>query len=87
MSYLLTANGGLPGGSGYTIRHNKQIIQITQNNTTIKRNTAHKTTHTIKDTLHRMHTVEKRIGTSAVQFRAVNCEYRGVQVSDGKMTS
>jgi hypothetical protein len=48
--FILTANGFLPGGSGYTIRHNKQITHITQNNTTIKRNTAHKTTHTIKDT-------------------------------------
>jgi hypothetical protein len=54
--FILTANGFLPGGSGYTIRHNKQITHITQNNTTIKRNTAHKTTHTIKDTVHRMNT-------------------------------
>jgi hypothetical protein len=52
----LTANGFLPGGSGTTIRHNTQITHITQNNTTIKRNTAHKTTHTINDTLHRMNT-------------------------------
>jgi hypothetical protein len=52
--FILTENGFLPGGSGYTIRHNKLITHITQNNTTIKRNTAHKTTHTIKDTLHRM---------------------------------
>jgi hypothetical protein len=36
---ILTANGVLPGGSGYTIRHN------TQNNTTIKRNTAQNYTH------------------------------------------
>jgi hypothetical protein len=35
--FILTANGVLPVGSG-TIRHN------TQNNRTIKRNTAHKTT-------------------------------------------
>jgi hypothetical protein len=41
--FILTANGILPGGSDTTIRHNT-------NNTTIKRNTAHKTTHTIKDT-------------------------------------
>jgi hypothetical protein len=40
----------------FTIRHNKQITHITHNNATIKRNTAHKTTHTIKDTLHRMNT-------------------------------
>jgi hypothetical protein len=34
------------------------ILQKTQhtNNNTIKQNTAHKTTHTIKDTLHRMNT-------------------------------
>jgi hypothetical protein len=38
------------------MRHNKQITHITQNNTTIKQNTAHKTTQTIKDTLHRMTT-------------------------------
>jgi hypothetical protein len=49
--FILTANGFLPGGSGNTMRHNKQITHITQNNTTIKRNTAHRTTHTIKDTL------------------------------------
>jgi hypothetical protein len=41
----LTADGFLPGCSGYTVRHNKQITHITQNNTTIKRNTAHKATH------------------------------------------
>jgi hypothetical protein len=54
--FILTANGFLPDGSDNTIRHNKQITYITQNNTTIKRNTAHKTTHTIKDRLHRMTT-------------------------------
>jgi hypothetical protein len=54
--FILTANGFLPGSSGNTMRHNKQITYITQNNTTIKRNTAHKTTHTIKDTLHKMYT-------------------------------
>jgi hypothetical protein len=32
----------------------QQITHITQNNTTTKRNTAHKTTHTIKDKLHRL---------------------------------
>jgi hypothetical protein len=53
---LLTANGFLSGGSGNTIRHNQQITHITQNNTMIKRNTAHQTTHIIKDTLHRMNT-------------------------------
>jgi hypothetical protein len=54
--FILTANGFLPGGSGTTIRHNSQITHITQNNTTIKRITAHKTTRTVKDTLHRMNT-------------------------------
>jgi hypothetical protein len=38
----------------FTIRHNKQTTHITQNDSMIKRNTAHKTTHTIKDTLHRI---------------------------------
>jgi hypothetical protein len=47
---ILTVNGFLPGGSRNTIKHNKHITHITQNNTTIKRNTSHKTTHTIKDT-------------------------------------
>jgi hypothetical protein len=55
--FILTANGYLPGGSGNTIRHNKQITHSTQNNTTIKRNTAHKTTDTIKDTLHPMNKI------------------------------
>jgi hypothetical protein len=50
---ILTANGVLPGGSGTKVRHNTQIIHITQNNTTIKRNTGHKTTHTI-NAVHRM---------------------------------
>jgi hypothetical protein len=45
--FILTANGILPGYSDYTIRHNTQITHITQNNTTIKRNTTHKATHTI----------------------------------------
>jgi hypothetical protein len=48
--------GVLPGGSGNTIRHNKQITHMTQNNTTIKENTAHKTTYTKKVTLHSMNT-------------------------------
>jgi hypothetical protein len=43
--FILTANGFLPGGSGNTIRQNKQITNITQNNNT-EGNTAHKTTHT-----------------------------------------
>jgi hypothetical protein len=51
----------LSGGSVATIRHNTQITYITQNNTTIKRNTAHKPTHTIKDTLHRMNTITTTI--------------------------
>jgi hypothetical protein len=40
----------------FTIRHNKQITHITQNNTTLKQNTSQKTTHTVNDTLHRMNT-------------------------------
>jgi hypothetical protein len=50
---IMTANGFLLGDSRTTIRQNTQITHITQNNTTIKRNTAHKTTHTIH-TLHKM---------------------------------
>jgi hypothetical protein len=37
------------------------MTHITQNNTTIKRNTAHKTIHTIKDTLHRMNTNKSQL--------------------------
>jgi hypothetical protein len=44
--FILTANGFSLGGSGTTGRHNTQITRTTQNSTTIKRNTAHKTTHT-----------------------------------------
>jgi hypothetical protein len=58
---FFTANWILPGGSGNTIRQNKQITHITQNNTTVKRNTAHRTTHTIKDTLHTMNTITTTI--------------------------
>jgi hypothetical protein len=52
LTFILTANAFLRSESG----NEKQITHITQNNTEIKRNTAHKTTHTIKDTLHRMNT-------------------------------
>jgi hypothetical protein len=48
---ILTANGGLPGGNGATIRHNTQITHIIQNNT-LRSNTAHKTSQKAKDTLH-----------------------------------
>jgi hypothetical protein len=44
--------GFLPGGSDTTIRHNTQITHITQSNT------AHKTTDAIKDTLHKMNTMQ-----------------------------
>jgi hypothetical protein len=43
--FILTANGFLPGGSGTTVKHNTN-------------NTAHKTTQTIKDTLHTMNTMQ-----------------------------
>jgi hypothetical protein len=45
--FILTANGFLPGGNDITIRHN-----------TLKQNTAHKTTQTIKDTLHTMNAMQ-----------------------------
>jgi hypothetical protein len=54
--FILTANGFLSGGSGTAIRHNTQITHNTQNNTTLRRNIVYKTTHTIKDTVHRMNT-------------------------------
>jgi hypothetical protein len=71
LSFILTANGNLAGGSGYTVRHNKQITHITQNNTTIKRNREQKTTYTIKDTLHRINTNNhnyKQIFTTTTKF-------------------
>jgi hypothetical protein len=40
-----------------TVRHNTQITHITQNNTPHS-NTAHKTTHTIKDTLNTMNAMQ-----------------------------
>jgi hypothetical protein len=40
--FILTANGYLPGGSGTTIRHNKQIKHITQNYTNDKGHMTHK---------------------------------------------
>jgi hypothetical protein len=45
--YLInyTASGFLPGGSGTTVRHNTRMAHQ------IKINTAHKTTHTTKETL------------------------------------
>jgi hypothetical protein len=50
----LTANVVLPGGSDITVRHNTQKIH-----TTLKQNTAHKATQTIKDTLDAMTTKKK----------------------------
>jgi hypothetical protein len=47
--FILTANGFLPGGSSTTIRYNIQITRITQNNTMIKRNTAHNKGHTTQN--------------------------------------
>jgi hypothetical protein len=38
--FILTADRFLSGGSGTTIRHNTQIRHITQNNTTLKQDTA-----------------------------------------------
>jgi hypothetical protein len=46
--FILTANGFLPDGSGTTIRYTTHHTQ----------NTAHKTTQTIKDTLHTMDTMQ-----------------------------
>jgi hypothetical protein len=51
--FLLTANGFLTGGSATTIRHSTQMTHITQNNTTVKRNTARRSAHSIH-TLHKM---------------------------------
>jgi hypothetical protein len=60
---ILTGNGFLPGGSGTTIRHNTRTTHIKQNNTTLKRNIAHKTTQTIKDTRHTMNTMQIQLQT------------------------
>jgi hypothetical protein len=59
------------GGSGTTIRHNIQTTHITQNNTTIKRNTLHKTTHTI-NTLHRMNIQQSQLQLYKVVMRNLN---------------
>jgi hypothetical protein len=51
--------GAIPGGSGTTIRHNTQI-HISHNITHhAQKNTAHKTTQTMKDSLHTMNTTQK----------------------------
>jgi hypothetical protein len=44
----------LPGGSGTTIRHNTQIAITHQS----QANTAHKTTRTINDKLHKMNRIQ-----------------------------
>jgi hypothetical protein len=52
----LNCKWGFTRGCGTTIRHNKQITHIIQNNTQhSNRNTAHKTTQTIKDALYTMY--------------------------------
>jgi hypothetical protein len=52
--------GFLPGGSDTTIRHNTQITHITQNNTPYSnRNTAHRTTQTIKDIIYNEYNANK----------------------------
>jgi hypothetical protein len=43
--FLLTVNGFLPGGNGTTIRHNKQVIHIAQNNTPRSNKTQHTKLH------------------------------------------
>jgi hypothetical protein len=43
---------------------NTQITHITQNNITRKQNTAHKTTQTIKDTLHKINIMQTRFTTT-----------------------
>jgi hypothetical protein len=50
----------LPGGSD-TVRHYTQITHITQNNTPHSNKTAHRTTQAIKDTLHKMNTMQIRL--------------------------
>jgi hypothetical protein len=50
--------GFSPGSSDTTIRHNTQITHITQNNTSLKQNKAHKTIQALKDTLHKMNTMQ-----------------------------
>jgi hypothetical protein len=59
--FNLTANGFLPGGSGTTRRHNTQKCTYhTKYHTTLKPNTAHKATQTMKDTLRTMNTTQKK---------------------------
>jgi hypothetical protein len=49
------------------IYFNTQVIHITQNNTTVpEENTAHKTTQTIRDTLHTMNTMQMQLINIAI---------------------
>jgi hypothetical protein len=75
--FILTVNWVSPGGSGTTIRHNTQTTHITQNNTTVKRNTVHKNTHTM-NTLHRM-----EIQQSQLQLFCLFCVYVVLSVGSG----
>jgi hypothetical protein len=59
--------GFLPGGNSTTIR--LQIKYITQNNTTFKQNTAHKTTQTIKDTLYIRNTTQIQLQLQQIQLQ------------------
>jgi hypothetical protein len=60
----------LPDGSGTTIRHNTQITHITQNHTPhSNRNTAHKTTQTVKDTLYTMNTLQLKLQLQQIQLQ------------------
>jgi hypothetical protein len=56
--FILNANWFLPGGSGTTIRQHTNNTNHTKQHTTLKQNTAHKTTQTIKDTLHTMNAMQ-----------------------------
>jgi hypothetical protein len=58
----------LPGGSGTTIRHNTQITHITQITHHTQTNTAHKTTQTIKETLHTMNTMQMHLQLQLMQL-------------------
>jgi hypothetical protein len=52
----------LPGGSDTTVRQNTQTSHKITHNT--KKERAHKTTQTIKDTIHKMNTIQIRFTTT-----------------------
>jgi hypothetical protein len=62
--FILTENVVLPSGTGTTTGHNTQITH-----TTLKQNTAHKTTQTIKDPLHTMNRIQIQLQLQQIKLQ------------------